>query len=94
MPALEGMSFDHVLLTTRAVRKRLDLHRPVEQEVLRECFDLAQQAPLLRCYGKAVGWTCFLCVCYSHTESSQCWPSEQFGEQHFRWRSIITTKGI
>ena len=30
MPALEGMSFDHVLLTTRAVRKRLDLHRPVE----------------------------------------------------------------
>lgn len=45
MPALEGMSFDHVLLTTRAVRKRLDLHRPVEQEVLRECFELAQQAP-------------------------------------------------
>jgi nitroreductase len=45
MPALEGMSFDHVLLTTRAVRRRLDLHRPVEQEVLRECFELAQQAP-------------------------------------------------
>jgi nitroreductase len=45
MPALEGMSFDHVLLTTRAVRKRLDLHRPVEQDVLRECFELAQQAP-------------------------------------------------
>jgi len=45
MPALEGMSFDHVLLTTRAVRKRLDLHRPVEMEVMRECFELAQQAP-------------------------------------------------
>ena len=45
MPALEGMSFDHVLLTTRAVRKRLDLYRPVEQDVLRECFELAQQAP-------------------------------------------------
>jgi nitroreductase len=45
MPALEGMSFDHVLLTTRAVRRRLDLHRPVEMEVLRECFELAQQAP-------------------------------------------------
>lgn len=45
MPALEGMSFDHVLLTTRAVRKRLDLQRPVEQDVLRECFELAQQAP-------------------------------------------------
>jgi nitroreductase len=45
MPVLEGMSFDHVFLTTRAVRKRLDLHRPVEPEVLRECFELAQQAP-------------------------------------------------
>ena len=42
MPALEGTSFDHVLLTTRAVHKRLDLHRAVEMEVLRECFELAQ----------------------------------------------------
>lgn len=45
MPALAGMSFDHVLLTTRAVRRRLDLHRPVALELLRECFELAQQAP-------------------------------------------------
>jgi nitroreductase len=45
MPALEGMSFDHVLLTTRSVRKRLDLQRPVELEVIRECLQLAQQAP-------------------------------------------------
>lgn len=45
MPALEGMSFDHVLLTTRAVRKRLDLHRPVKQEVLRECLDESASAP-------------------------------------------------
>ncbi|WP_153502732.1 nitroreductase family protein [Cumulibacter manganitolerans] len=36
---------DKLLSTTRAVRKRLDLDRPVEREVLLECIDLAQQAP-------------------------------------------------
>jgi nitroreductase len=36
---------DELLSTTRAVRKRLDLSRPVEREVLEECFALAQQAP-------------------------------------------------
>jgi nitroreductase len=36
---------DELLTTTRAVRKRLDLERPVEREVLEECLVLAQQAP-------------------------------------------------
>jgi nitroreductase len=36
---------DEVLATTRAVRKRLDLTRPVERDVLLECLRLAQQAP-------------------------------------------------
>jgi len=36
---------DEVLSTTRAVRKRLDLRRPVERAVLEECLGLAQQAP-------------------------------------------------
>jgi nitroreductase len=36
---------DELLSTTRAVRKRLDLARPVEREVLEECLYLAQQAP-------------------------------------------------
>ena len=36
---------DELLSTTRAVRKRLDLTRPVEPEVLEECLRLAQQAP-------------------------------------------------
>ena len=44
MPALP-LSFDEVLSTTRTVRKRLDLDRPVEREVLEECFRLSQQAP-------------------------------------------------
>jgi nitroreductase len=36
---------DELLSTTRSVRSRLDLTRPVEREVLEECFRLAQQAP-------------------------------------------------
>lgn len=44
MPILD-LSVDEVLTTTRAVRKRLDLTRPVEPEVIRECLTLALQAP-------------------------------------------------
>ena len=36
---------DELLTSTRAVRKRLDVTRRVEPEVLRECLAIAQQAP-------------------------------------------------
>jgi nitroreductase len=36
---------DELLATTRAVRKRLDLDRPVPREVIMECLELAVQAP-------------------------------------------------
>ena len=36
---------DHLLSTTRAVRRRLDLDRPVPDELLLRCIDLAEQAP-------------------------------------------------
>jgi nitroreductase len=36
---------DELLSTTRAVRKRLDLERPVSREVILECIQLAMQAP-------------------------------------------------
>ena len=39
------MSTDELLSTTRAVRKRLDFERPVPESVLRECVELAVQAP-------------------------------------------------
>jgi nitroreductase len=39
------LSIDDVLTTTRAVRRRLDLSRPVEPELLTECLTLALQAP-------------------------------------------------
>jgi nitroreductase len=38
-------SIDEVLSTTRAVRKRLDVTRPVEREVILDCIRLAMQAP-------------------------------------------------
>src|SRR3954447_19832626 len=36
---------DKLLTTTRAVRKRLDLTRPVPRELVRECIEVATQAP-------------------------------------------------
>src|SRR3954470_11118173 len=42
---MDTTAIDHVLSTTRAVRKRLDLDRPVEREVILECLRLAIQAP-------------------------------------------------
>src|SRR5436305_9447621 len=39
------LSADELLTTTRSVRKRLDLDRPVEREVVEECLHLALQAP-------------------------------------------------
>lgn len=42
---LDLTTVDHLLTTTRTVRKRLDLTRRVEPEVIRECLGLAVQAP-------------------------------------------------
>lgn len=40
-----GLTVDEVLTTTRAVRRRLDVTRPVPRELLEECLDIALQAP-------------------------------------------------
>jgi nitroreductase len=42
---LDLATVDHLLATTRAVRRRLDLTRPVPVEVIEECLRLAVQAP-------------------------------------------------
>ena len=39
------LTTDQLLTTTRSVRKRLDLTKPVEREVIEECLAIAQQAP-------------------------------------------------
>jgi nitroreductase len=43
--ALLDLSADELLTTTRSVRKRLDFSRPVEAELIRECLEIAAQAP-------------------------------------------------
>lgn len=44
---------DYILTTTRSVRKRLDLRRPVEREVITRCLEIAVQAPT---GGNTQGW--------------------------------------
>lgn len=45
---------DHLLSTTRSVRKRLDFSRPVETSIITQCIDLALQAPT---GGNSQGWS-------------------------------------
>ena len=44
-PPFDTSETDRLLSTTRAVRRRLDLERPVPPDVLLDCIDLAEQAP-------------------------------------------------
>ncbi|MDA2957421.1 MAG: nitroreductase family protein [Actinomycetota bacterium] len=43
--ALLPLDPDQLLSTTRAVRKRLDFERPVPDDLVRECVELAMQSP-------------------------------------------------
>jgi nitroreductase len=42
---MDRATVDDLLTTTRTVRKRLDLTKPVEPEVIQECLEIAIQAP-------------------------------------------------
>lgn len=50
---LDLSTVDHLLTTTRSVRRRLDLSREVRPEVIEECMRLAVQAPT---GGNSQGW--------------------------------------
>ena len=43
--SIDVASVDEALTTTRAVRLRLDLDRPVDNDVIYDCIDIAEQAP-------------------------------------------------
>jgi nitroreductase len=49
-----GLTAEEVLTTTRSVRKRLDLERPVSRETITECIEMALQAPT---GSNAQGWS-------------------------------------
>jgi nitroreductase len=40
-----GLTADQVLISTRAVRRRLDLNRPVPRDLIQEALKIATQAP-------------------------------------------------
>ena len=46
-------ALDHLLTTTRTVRKRLDLTRPVDTKIIEEAIEIAVQAPT---GSNAQGW--------------------------------------
>jgi nitroreductase len=46
MPPIDIAAADHLLKTTKQVRKRLDLSRPVPRELLLDCIDVASHAPM------------------------------------------------
>ena len=45
MAATLNLTNDELLTTTRAVRKRLDFDKPVPLDLVRECIEIATQAP-------------------------------------------------
>lgn len=42
---IDRTAVDLALTTTRAVRLRLDLERPVDEQIILDCIDIAEQAP-------------------------------------------------
>jgi nitroreductase len=46
MSDIDVAAADHLLTTTKQVRQRLDLTRPVPRELLLECIDIASHAPM------------------------------------------------
>ena len=46
MSDIDLAAADHLLTTTKQVRQRLDLTRPVPRELLLECIDVASHAPM------------------------------------------------
>ncbi len=42
---IDAASVDEALTTTRSVRLRLDLERPVDPQIILDCIDIAEQAP-------------------------------------------------
>lgn len=46
MSDIDVSAADHLLMTTKQVRQRLDLSRPVPHDLLLDCIDVASRAPM------------------------------------------------
>ena len=94
-----NLSADEVLTTTRSVRKRLDLEKPVPREVLMECLELALQAPT---GSNTQGWQWVfvddpekkkaLADIYSHNAKPYLdAPKPEFGDMRDEQRPLVTS---
>jgi nitroreductase len=93
-----NLSVDEVLTTTRSVRKRLDLEKPVPREALLECLELAIQAPT---GSNAQGWQWVfvedadkkkaLADIYRIAATPYLdWPKPEFGDLRDEQRPLVT----
>jgi nitroreductase len=55
---MDLVTVDHLLTTTRSVRRRLDLTRPIPPELIERCLEIAMQAPI----GGNLPWPHFVVV--------------------------------
>ena len=83
------MDAQEVLTTTRAVRKRLDLDRPVPRELILECISVAQQAPT---GGNSQGWG-FVVVTDEAKREKLAELYRRTGEGYLRSAREYTTEG-
>src|ERR1700750_1790488 len=94
-----NFSVDDVLTTTRSVRKRLDLEKPVPREVVMECLELALQAPT---GSNAQGWQWVfiddpekkkaLADIYRHNATPYlAAPKPEFGDIRDEQRPLVTS---
>jgi nitroreductase len=97
-----NLSVDDVLTTTRSVRKRLDLEKPVPREILMECLDLALQAPT---GSNAQGWQWVfvddpdkkkaIADIYRHNASKYlAAPKPEFGDMRDEQRPLVTESAM
>ncbi len=77
---METAVTDHLLTTTRAVRRKLDLDRPVDPAVIVECLQIAVQAPTA---GSTQTWR-WLIVCDQATRSAIGALFREVGDQYLR----------
>ncbi len=81
---------DELLTTTRAVRRRLDLGRSVEKEVIKECLSIALQAPN---GGNRQSWQ-FLVVTDPRIRSELGKVFRKGADEYFAWtKSAIERRG-
>ena len=75
MSELLDLTPDELLTTTRSVRKRLDFDRPVDLDVVRECIQIAAQAPT---GGNGQGWHFVIVTDQAKKDQIAEWYREAF----------------